>query len=156
MPQNLFLWRGQMRKSTQPQRMKRLGELLSGDLTHSEQEEFMTLGIEFLCALAVDLNITDCTVTGTRATIATYSGQIRLEGQDKNGHELVVDLEQNFLTFQEEQTCLYCRPKATGSINYSDCRAVGVPLLLNGDYDKLLAILRATCGGGDADGRNAA
>lgn len=86
---------------TQAGRMRRLGLLLSGDLSAREQKEFLTLGTEFLSALATDLGMTEVTVTQDRAAVTGYSGQVRLKGRQSDVGGLVIDLEQNFLTFQE-------------------------------------------------------
>lgn len=141
---------------TQPGRMRRLGRLLSGDLSAREQDEFLVLGTEFLSALATDLGMTEVTVTQDRAAVTGYSGQVRLEGRRSDVGGLVIDLEQNFLTFQEEQSCLYCRPEGLHDVRPWNCAAVGLPLLHDGDYGALLKRLRAMGEGGDADGTVAA
>lgn len=141
---------------TQAGRMRRLGLLLSGDLSAREQKEFLTLGTEFLSALATDLGMTEVTVTQDRAAVTGYSGQVRLKGRQSDVGRLVIDLEQNFLTFQEEQSCLYCRPEGVHDVRPWNCAAIGLPMLQDGDYGGLLKRLRAMCEGGDAVGSDAA
>ena len=136
--------------------MRRLGLLLSGDLSAREQEKFLTLGTEFLSTLATDLGMTEVTVIQDRAAVTGYSGQVRLEGRRSDVGGLVIDLEQNFLTFQEEQSCLYYRPEGIHDVRPWNCAAIGLPLLQSGDYGGLLKRLRATGEGGDGVGNVAA
>lgn len=142
--------------NTQVGRMRRLALLLSGDLSAREQKEFLSLGTEFLSVLATNLNLTEVIVTQDKTAVTGYSGRVRLEGRCADREAVVIELEQNFLTFQEEQSCLYCRPKGAHDIRPWNCAAVGLPLLQSGDYEGLLKRLGTIGGGGGADGRNAA
>lgn len=136
--------------------MRRLGELLSGDLTGVERKEFLLLGTEFLSALASELALDKCFIFRNETSIVGYSGQLHMEGTTPDGLELAFDLEQNYLTFRDEQSCLYCRPKNAKKIRLSNCTAVSVPQLQNGDYPLLLSIFKSKYTGGEQAGYDAA